>query len=284
MRLSFDCCWELRAQSPASCLKPLSPAPGPHQHVVRLRSCQRNNPQPRWKRLFPELCFRPACRGLRREAFTSCPNEMELQGNHSGGRGLNFGFLRLPKLPNWDEETEAQGIRHFVARESVCVALDGVARCAGQWLEPAEKAGEPDQRGQAGSQAEIPRNIPCTGQVCEIPLRLGRILCKTAGLSHVIFDKCEWAENVLEIFQFCTISGGRRGHLTTDSVPPAVAPANQDQQLSPTSLPSSKAIHHLCHKKWGSHSASSRHVFPTAPPWPCSSRGRSSPQNALVAA
>lgn len=88
----------------------------------------------------------------------------------------------------------------------------------GGWTE----GGEPDQRGQAGSQAEIPRNVPCAGQACEIPLVLERILCKMAGLSSVIFDKCEWAEKVLEIFSVCTISGGRC--LTADSDPPAAVP------------------------------------------------------------
>lgn len=78
-------------------------APGPPVSMLSGCVCARRTP-PSHGGSDRSLTFAsdPACRGLRREAFTSSPNEMELQTNHSQGssgfrpRTLHFLVGQMP--------------------------------------------------------------------------------------------------------------------------------------------------------------------------------------------
>lgn len=120
-----------------------------------------------------------------------------------------------------------------MAAESVQkVAFHGVARCAQERLEAGEKWAIPGPGGQACSEAEVPRNSPRHKAKSVKSPSFWKGSYTNCWVSSLIFDKCKWAENILEIFSMLQLVAADEAHLTSYSVQSVAAPVRQGQCLS----------------------------------------------------
>lgn len=145
--------------------------------------------------------------------------------------------------------------------------------------------GKPDEGGQAHSKAEVPRNSPCTTPSLWNPPRSGKDPTQIAGLSSVILDKCKWAENILEIFWVCTISGGHRSsshclQRPTRGCTSQEGPAFVPDHFGPTVKHGSSFV--PAEESRGLALCPQRHASPATLSQPCP--GRNTPKNDPVAA